>query len=299
MGKFDAIVAPFIASYVLRSAARPTALLECRDCAFRFYAERYGDVELEKLYGQYRGLEYFRARNKSEPWYTATINASIGGSEEKIAFRRGYVADMLSSELADAAPVDALLDFGGDRGQFIPMDVAKSKYVYEMSDVEPIAGVNRISSDSDLKARTYDVVMLCHVLEHSSDPLVTLRELRVLLRSESSVLLVEVPYERYDLHSARHRPWYRSWLGALTRLRAPLIAFDFYSTVVRYRWNRVPPFGFVKMHEHINFFEMKSLSALLTRAGFTVSRSKLIPRKSGALDFEGALLCVARPSQPT
>ncbi len=46
------------------------------------------------------------------------------------------------------------------------------------------------------------------------------------------------------------------------------MAVDFYSTVLRVRWNLVPPFGIIKCHEHLNYFNERSLEVLLRANGF-------------------------------
>jgi len=45
------------------------------------------------------------------------------------------------------------LDYGGDKGQFIPESIGKQKFVYELSDAAPVDGVARIASDIDLDGR--------------------------------------------------------------------------------------------------------------------------------------------------
>jgi hypothetical protein len=54
-----------------------------------------------------------------------------------------------------------------------------------------------------------------------------------------------------------------------------LIAVDFYSAAARIRLEHVPPPGLIECHEHLNFFNQKSMSALLQRAGFEVIDSKV------------------------
>jgi hypothetical protein len=54
-----------------------------------------------------------------------------------------------------------------------------------------------------------------------------------------------------------------------------LVAVDFYCVAARIRLNHIPPFGLVKRHEHLNFFNNKSMTALLERIGFEVVDSKI------------------------
>ncbi len=50
---------------------------------------------------------------------------------------------------------------------------------------------------------------------------------------------------------------------------------DFYSAAARIRLNHVPPLGLVKCHEHLNFFNTASMTALLECTGFEVVDSKV------------------------
>jgi hypothetical protein len=52
----------------------------------------------------------------------------------------------------------------------------------------------------------------------------------------------------------------------------PLIrlAVDFWSTAMRVKFRLIPPLGFVKQHEHLNFFDAHSLPILLEHAGLSL-----------------------------
>jgi hypothetical protein len=68
---------------------------------------------------------------------------------------------------------------------------------------------------------------------------------------------------------------YRSYLNALLHIPAALIAVDFYSAAARIRLDHIPPLGLIKCHEHLNFFNNKSMTALLERTGFEVVDSRI------------------------
>ena len=72
-----------------------------------------------------------------------------------------------------------------------------------------------------------------------------------------------------------------------------LRAVDLYSTYFRIRKGIIPPLGFLKASEHINFFTPQSLEALMSRMGFQVLVCQALPIKGAYMD--GAVLgCVAR-----
>lgn len=49
-----------------------------------------------------------------------------------------------------------MLDYGGDRGQFIPASLGTDKF-FELSDVVPVPGVARIGSGQELNSMKFDV----------------------------------------------------------------------------------------------------------------------------------------------
>ena len=49
-----------------------------------------------------------------------------------------------------------------------------------------------------------------------------------------------------------------------------LLAGDIVSTACRKKLGILPPFGFVPMREHLNYFTVDAISALITRAGLQV-----------------------------
>jgi hypothetical protein len=268
LASLPAVVAPFLAHYAVGAPPSRCSLLECRRCDFRFFDSRLAEDEVARLYAGYRGEEYFRARRRYESWYTRKFNAKIGHDANAIAARRHTVESLVAAHV-DLQSIHTVLDYGGDEGQFIPQAVGADKYVFELSDAIPILGVTKIESEERLRGRRFDLVMLCHVLEHCSEPLVALRIVKE-LASGPSLCYVELPYERIDFRFAGRGWLYERYLGALLHLPPLLELVDFYSTVVRVRRNAIPPLGIIKCHEHLNFFNEKSLDALLRSAGFEV-----------------------------
>lgn len=263
-----ALVSPFIAAYVLKSPIRLTRLLECLECRFRFFEDRFTDAEASVLYTEYRGDRYFRERHRYEPWYSRKLNDSIGGDENVIQVRRALVEQFLR-EHVDVSRIEDVLDFGGDRGQLMPR-LGVRRFVFEISGIDPVPGVTRIANAEELRGRTFDLVLLSHVLEHCSDPHAVLLDVLPRLRSEASLFYVELPFERTDLRWTSESPAYRGYLEAVSRSARLAMAVDLYSTGLRAKWNVVPPLGFLKMHEHINFFDEGSLGRLLARSGLRV-----------------------------
>ena len=263
-----AVVSPFLADYAIGERPSRCRLLECSECSFRFFDTRLTSEEVERLYTGYRGEGYFSARHRHEFWYSREVNDGIGGNPLEIEERIGGCEALLSKHV-DVRELDSVLDYGGDQGQFIPESVGKSKYVFELSDAIPAPGVTRIGSEADIPARGFDLIMACGLLEHCSDPAAILRKLGQFGKGES-LLFVSVPRERYDIRFVGRNGLYGAYLDALLHFRPALIMADFVSTAARVKLNAIPPFGIVKCHEHLNFFDEKSMRALLDTAGYDV-----------------------------
>ncbi len=267
------MLAPFLAHYAIGKPPSRCKLLECPACSFRFFDARLTPDEVEKLYSGYRGEQYFAERHRWEFWYSRKVNDGIGGDPEEVTARVRALESFLLPHL-DGSRIATVLDYGGDRGQFIPHSLGTDKYVFELSDAEPVDGVSRIGSEQEMSAMKFDLIMALGVLEHCSDPGDVVAKLRSYLLP-GSLLVIGVPYERYGLRFAGKGNLYRGYLNALLRFPAALVAVDFYSTLGRVRLGGIPPLGLIKCHEHLNFFDQSSMTALLERSGFEIIDSSI------------------------
>jgi hypothetical protein len=196
------------------------------------------------------------------------------GDPAEIQSRKKSLAKLLGDRAQSVATV---LDYGGDRGQFIPDHVGRERFVYEISDVEPIDGVTRLSS---VEGRQFDFIMLAHVLEHCSEPREMLQSLKALGHC-NTIFYFEVPYERPSLKRAGTGSGQRRYLNLLTRMGPLLKAVDLYSTFFRIKFDSIPPLGLQKCSEHLNFFNESSLETLLRTEGFALLESGVVPLDAG------------------
>jgi len=294
--RWPALVAPFIADFVLRRGVEPSGLRECGGCGLRFFEDRFTDPELSRLYADYRGAEYFRTRHRHEPWYTERFNRAIGHDPQRAAGRREGLTAFLA-ESGERGPFDSILDYGGDAGQLIPQQLTGRAYVYDISGVAPIAGVSQIAQEKDLVPRGYALVLLSHVLEHVPEPAEMLGTLRALTRDEDGLVYVEVPFERPWMGFQGRGAAARTYLDLLRR-SGPLVRLvDFYSSAFRVKAGVLPPLGFSKLHEHINFFSAESLRLVVERSGFTVLNLSPVSTM-GRGQPNDSLACLARAAQP-
>jgi hypothetical protein len=264
--RWPAIVAPFIASHACGTKPTSNNLCECHGCSFRFFDTRLTDSEVQSLYSGYRGERYFEARHRHEFWYSREVNEGIGKDPAEMVSRKENLARVLGDRKQS---ISTVLDYGGDRGQFIPDGLGTERFVYEISDVKPIEGVAGLTS---LEGRQFDFVMLAHVLEHCSEPREMLQRLRS-LGHENTLFYVEVPYERPSLKWAGEGNLQRKYLNGLLKMEPMLKLVDLYSTVARVKFNHIPPLALQKCSEHLNFFNEASLKALLDSEGFALLES--------------------------
>ncbi len=200
----------------------------CRSCTFVQTKIPFPDDALAKLYADYRSDSYNRERIRYEPAYEA-IAHDVGGSRQEIEARTLGLTQWLASRITPE-PDFSMLDYGGADGKFLPA-LPGSRYVFEISNITPVPGTTRIERESELA--TYSYVQLAHVLEHVTNPLLLTKHAASHVRSGGH-LYIEVPVEISDRDANR------------------LLAGD-----------RAIP---LPIHEHINRFSVRSITALLRSA---------------------------------
>jgi len=185
----------------------------------------------------------------------------------------------LQNKLPKKIFAGTVLDYGGDRGQFIPYELGSKKFVFEVSDQIAAEGVVRLNSATEIKSNPPDLVILSHVLEHMPYPLEFLNQIKDEIGfTADNWIYVEVPLERYKIiskskNSEKTREQERE--AIIARHRWTWIPVDMYSTFFRVKYGVIPPFGIIKLHEHLNFFSKLSLEILLQLAGFTIESSSI------------------------
>lgn len=284
-----AIVAPFIAARVFQSRSSVCRLAGCKRCGFAFFEDRFDDTEMTALYAGYRDSDYVKTRHYWEPWYSAKFNSECGGEREMVERRRVY-ADTIQ-ECAPGEIIDTVLDYGGDRGQMMLGGPGRKHHVFDISGVEAEPGVVRIMGKSSLGVATFDLVLLCEVLEHVSDPMQVLRDVQQHVRL-GGLLYVTVPNREFSSRDIPAGPLYSAYLRLILKNRWATMLADFWSTGFRILFRRIPPFGFAKLHEHVSFFNSASLTELLRRAELTILSCRPYQRGRGLV-----ALCRRKPAQ--
>ena len=204
----------------------------CRNCSFIQTAIPFYDDQISRLYVDYRSPSYHQQRVRYEPEYAAIAEA-VGYDPVEIRTRTHASTKFLQKHL-QASEIQTVLDYGGSDGRFIP-NIPGRKFVYEISSIDPMPGVTRIKRESELGS--YSVVLLAHVTEHVPHPLKLVQKLKSYVEP-GGYLYIETPQEILDPER--------------TELQRGTARFD------------------IPIHEHINFYSLPAVSALLGAGGFDV-----------------------------
>jgi SAM-dependent methyltransferase len=239
------LVAPFLAERIWGREAFAAEYLHCDQCDFGFFNPRLEPAEEVRLYAGYRDEEYLRIRHSTEPWYTAKLNNSFDDTETMNA-RRRKLQEIFNRELPPSGPA-SVLDFGGDRGELIhSLFPAAEKFVYDISNVDPLPGIKSLSLRESESVK-FELIICSNVLEHVASPKRLLSEIES-IAVPGTLIFLEVPVETP-----------RNWRTIAKRLAQEGILLgtrpSLAVSLLKLRSINV-------MHEHLNFFSLRSLQRL-------------------------------------
>jgi hypothetical protein len=278
---FPTLVSPYLAFKAWGGEPEPTSLVTCAQCAFRFYSRDFTDSEADEYYREYRTETYYEERHRFEPFYTRAVHNETGHWLASAARRSA-----LSATLAQAGTpkeFSSVLDYGGGTGALVRDLVAERKAVFDVSEVVPEAKLEHLRVASDVGA-DWELVICAQVLEHVAYP-AQLMGAMVAAASPGGFIYLELPNQQWRQPVRPPRGMER-WMRFLCRHPRVLLAADVYSTGFRVKTGALPPYGFVPMREHINFFTLEAMVALASRFALkTIHYQK---------DSQGSLVLVAR-----
>jgi hypothetical protein len=211
----------------------------CSRCSFVQARDPFPEDWITRLYLDYRSETYNTERIRYEPTYK-DIAARVGTDEVEVAHRLEAATLFLSDKL-ERSPEFTMLDYGGADGRFLP-NLSERRFVYEISDVAPIPGIERIASEDSLGQYSY--VHLAHVLEHVVHPLKLVKHVTEFLEPRG-YLYIEVPQEITD---------------------ANLLRLQHGATDIA-----------VGIHEHINSYSPAALTHLMNEVGLDVIAIEATP----------------------
>ena len=155
------------------------SLLCCR-CGLLLLDIRFSDLEMKRLYKNYRDEVYVNLRERYELGYRLRNEDLLQG----INYLQD-IEDFLKPHLPQTLRI---LDWGGDTGVNTPFkyDNANEIHIYDISGVETNGKFRKVSKDT-ASSFSYDVIFCSKVLEHVPFPSQVLSELKELM-SQTTVL---------------------------------------------------------------------------------------------------------------
>jgi SAM-dependent methyltransferase len=254
------VVSPYLAYKAWGGEPELTTLATCNQCGFRFYTRDFTEVEASAYYREYRTEAYYEERHHFEPFYTRRVHTETEKWLASDARRRSLSAVLTQS--GAPSTFASVLDYGGGTGALMRDLPAARKAVFEVSEVTPEGSLEHLKF-ADQVGTGWELVLSAQVLEHVAEP-AQLVEAMVAAAKPGGFLYLEVPHQtwREPFHFRLGR---EAWLRFLCHHPRLLLAADVYSTAFRVKTGVLPPYGFVPMREHLNFFTLEGLEALASR----------------------------------
>ena len=256
----DTIVSDFVMARIAPNEKEnyKTKLCFCKECSFAFYEYRINSEEEQALYKNYRDSEYQKTREKSECWYTEKINNLLNNDSTSINEQKRVIRKILNDN--GVMNIKSALDYGGNEGKtFFDEIGTENKYVFDISGVPTLKGVENISDFSKLSDYRFDFIMCNMLFEHLADPMSLMGTLKD-IGDENTIYYIEVPSENPFVSGNKH-----SIANNLKLVFNP--HFSFFKLVKYYFKKRKDPF--MTMHEHINFYTADSMKRMIDLSGFT------------------------------
>lgn len=236
--EFKAEPVLFLEKRMFKRKIEDGTLIHCKDCGFLYSSFRPTEEESARYYKEYFTGEYNKERAECEPELANTINefAELLYGEKSINRRKIIMKELFEKHFL-LENISNVLDFGGSNGKLILNEFTKAKkFVYDIQDVEPVQGVEKIDFDK-LDSQNWDFIMCNHVLEHLANPIEEINLLKKIMH-EGSYLYIEVPYEAFDCKDCSNKIF--------------------------------------QIHEHINFFTPKTFKTLFDSSEYTILENKAI-----------------------
>lgn len=214
-------IAPFISERMMHGQ-QSELIYECMSCGLLCMNLNPTDEDMARHYRNYFDTEYIEHRIIHEPEFLSKWCFDKARNHDK------YIEEFL---LPYTGIPQSILDFGGGNGSETPFIGKTHIDILDVAMTPLIDGCSRV----DTINRKYDLVVLCHILEHVPNPIALLKRA---LTASNKYVYIEVPDEA-NLYGERPR------LASVRKNRG--------------YW-----------HEHMQYFDATSLSFLIDTAGGTV-----------------------------
>ena len=214
-------------------------IMFCRRCGMVFFNVGYTNSQATTLYTDYKGAKYNKVRYECEPWHKKQIEnlnfkplskssaQDINPKPVVETEQQAFIRSLIKQNVSTNTIFKNALDYGGGGGPALPDGIFTNKYIYDIGGEPPL---NDSKFIREIKHNFFNFVMASHVLEHLTDPLKAIDEIKNSL-VDGGLFYVEVPMQ----------PEVSSFLSRR-----------------------------IVMHEHINFYSPLSLILSLENNGFKI-----------------------------
>ncbi len=215
---------------------------ECNSCELMYCDVRFNNDDLKRYYRDYQTEEFFKQREFFEASFITRRKSFKPGSGiiSGLFNSMNLVEEFISDNGNYQADAGTILDYGGSLGSGFPFSSSKAtKFVY---DFDPrVKNKPNFIQKKDFSKYPIDLVVLRHVLEHTPYPRKIIREITASCKS-GTLVYIEVPLEH-----------------VMTKHEAG----------TRYLEKKI-------WHEHINFFNDKSVNKMAAASGLNFVSMKEI-----------------------
>ncbi|MBN1764433.1 MAG: class I SAM-dependent methyltransferase [Sedimentisphaerales bacterium] len=158
----------------------------CQACGFIFYNPRFTHHEI---------------MIQAEADNTILVPKTMRGVGDWVPAQKKYqrakrIYNLISAFNKGSAAKQRILDYGGKHGHNLVVFIEKGStgYILDLKDIWRVSGTVYLGKDlTDLdKGDRYDIILLCHVMEHLNDPSGLLRDLTSHL-ADNGLIYVELP----------------------------------------------------------------------------------------------------------
>ena len=228
--------------------------LSCTNCQHLFLDIRFNDSEMTLLYEKYREEEYVNLRDFYEPGY------KIKNEELNLGYNYVKKIEDFLFKHTNLENSFNILDWGGDTGKNTPFyEECQLLHIYDISDRPCLEKAIKVKKD-DMEKTEYDVVVCSNVLEHVPFPRDVLCDMKTFM-NKHTILYVELPYENF------------------------IRVYDTENNLENAYKNKR------HWHEHINFFNEKSIKEMLISSGFEVIELRKLNISGETADFVFQVCC--------
>lgn len=266
--KLYAVVAPWVRE-LTGNKDKKTIYFVCSKCKTGWADIFYSSKEMQNLYQDYRGVNYLRVRSKWESTYSANFNSSIDSGDAHLNLRKSQMEEIITTNFYSfTTNTNYVLDIGGGHGGLMPnWPKILCKYVLDVSGVETQLGITSVSSWNEISVSyPFDLIMVCGVLEHLTQPSKFLEETRVSLGNLNLATFETLFYFEVPGGVPYRKKMFFKFIWAFLCSLSPYF-WNRYDKVINRKGIKNYP---LRIAEHLQFFTPIGLRELLESNGFEV-----------------------------